>query len=101
MISYKTYTLSAKHISQLEGLGFTRSDCEVALEASSGRLEDAAVWLTQNATPAQVKSADGGSSGTKSMVSGFEVSYLILLTYLPQVCKDYKDSFYQMIHLYK
>ena len=64
-------------MSQLEGLGFSRADSEAALEAAEGRLEDAAFWLTQNATPVtEVKASaerGGGGDGGKAFISGFEV----------------------------
>ena len=36
---------------QLMSLGFARQDCSEALQVSSGNLDEAAIWLTQNATP--------------------------------------------------
>ena len=36
---------------KLATLGFTESDCEIALEKCNGYLDDAALWLTQNAIP--------------------------------------------------
>ncbi|XP_043215701.1 vacuolar protein sorting-associated protein 13D-like [Amphibalanus amphitrite] len=36
---------------QLQRLGFAEEDCERALAACQGRLDDAAIWLTQHASP--------------------------------------------------
>ena len=33
-------------------LGFSRPDCQLALEVCQGRLDEAALWLTHNASPA-------------------------------------------------
>ncbi|XP_044592109.1 vacuolar protein sorting-associated protein 13D isoform X2 [Cotesia glomerata] len=39
------------HIMKLSALGFAETDCEAALDVCNGQLDDAALWLTQNATP--------------------------------------------------
>ncbi|XP_034948002.1 vacuolar protein sorting-associated protein 13D isoform X2 [Chelonus insularis] len=41
------------HIMKLSALGFTETDCEAALDKCNGQLDDAAIWLTQNAVPNQ------------------------------------------------
>ncbi|XP_046815359.1 vacuolar protein sorting-associated protein 13D isoform X1 [Vespa crabro] len=38
-------------ISKLNALGFTETDCKDALERCNGQLDEAALWLTQNAIP--------------------------------------------------
>lgn len=38
-------------VERLCALGFTRADCLLALRECSGRLDDAALWLTHNAIP--------------------------------------------------
>ena len=38
-------------VEQLCALSFSRADCLLALQECSGRLDDAALWLTQNASP--------------------------------------------------
>lgn len=35
----------------MSALGFKTEDCIVALENCDGKLDDAALWLTQNAVP--------------------------------------------------
>ena len=44
------------HVTKLSALGFAETDCETALDRCDGKLDDAALWLTQNAVP----SADSG-----------------------------------------
>jgi vacuolar protein sorting-associated protein 13D len=39
------------HVAKLSALGFTEIDCENALKKCNGHLDDAALWLTQNAVP--------------------------------------------------
>lgn len=39
------------HVNKLTALGFAEVDCEVALDQCNGHLDDAALWLTQNAVP--------------------------------------------------
>ena len=38
-------------VEQLTALGFTADDCRKGLESCNGCIEEAAIWLTQNATP--------------------------------------------------
>lgn len=39
------------HVMKLSALGFAEIDCEAALDRCNGQLDDAALWLTQNAVP--------------------------------------------------
>ena len=39
------------HVMKLSALGFAEVDCETALDKCNGHLDDAALWLTQNAVP--------------------------------------------------
>ncbi|XP_033219342.1 vacuolar protein sorting-associated protein 13D isoform X2 [Belonocnema kinseyi] len=39
------------HVTKLSALGFAETDCETALDRCDGKLDDAALWLTQNAVP--------------------------------------------------
>ena len=39
------------HVLKLSALGFAEIDCETALDKCNGHLDDAALWLTQNAVP--------------------------------------------------
>lgn len=39
------------HVMKLSALGFAETDCETALDHCNGQLDDAALWLTQNAVP--------------------------------------------------
>lgn len=40
------------HVEKLKTLGFTSEDCQAALRSCNDNLEEAALWLTQNASPA-------------------------------------------------
>ena len=45
---------------KLKSLGFGVEDCTEALKVCGGKLDDAALWLTQNASPVSaVPSLDG------------------------------------------
>ena len=61
-----------EQISKLEKLGFSRADSEMALSACQGQLDEAAMWLTQNALPANNTSCAEEKDGF--ILSGFEVS---------------------------
>ncbi len=68
-------------ISKLEALGFTAEDCQSALEATQGRLDEAATWLTQYAEPTSTKqkvaeTEKENEGGFK--ISGFEVLRIII-----------------------
>ena len=55
---------------KLEGMGFMREDCEIALATTNGNMDEAALWLTANASPiVEKKSTEGGIT-----ISGIEVS---------------------------
>lgn len=43
--------MKSRHVAKLAALGFSKVDCEVALDKCNGHLDDAALWLTQNAMP--------------------------------------------------
>ncbi|CAG2067174.1 unnamed protein product, partial [Timema podura] len=45
-------------VNKLSALGFHFDDCEAALERCNGQLDDAALWLTQNAVPADCSAKD-------------------------------------------
>lgn len=40
-----------RHLNKLRALGFKIEDCKLALEVSDNQLDEAALWLTQNAEP--------------------------------------------------
>lgn len=42
---------SKSQVVKLSALGFAEIDCETALDKCNGHLDDAALWLTQNAVP--------------------------------------------------
>ena len=49
-------------VERLRALGFSAEDCRNALAASDGQLEEAALWLTQNASASEIP-PQGPSSG--------------------------------------
>ena len=49
-------------VGQLMSLGFSRQDCQLALEVCQGRLDEAALWLTHNATTADAPDAAAADS---------------------------------------
>ncbi|CAL1290806.1 unnamed protein product [Larinioides sclopetarius] len=49
--SLPSHKTNSSSVDCLIGLGFSASDCQKALEICSGNINDAALWLTQNATP--------------------------------------------------
>jgi len=59
---------AAGQVSKLEALGFSKSDCEKALQLCHGQLDKAATWLTKNVKPAMAT-----SSCSRLYISGFEV----------------------------
>jgi vacuolar protein sorting-associated protein 13D len=71
-------------IVQLMSLGFNRADCTTALNTCDGQLEEAALWLTQNASPARSTSPDGSEQPTGAaaseavFLSGTPVSFATL-----------------------
>jgi hypothetical protein len=64
-------TVPVEQVIKLENLGFSRDDCEKSLSISQGQLDEAALWLTQNATPSPSKQKEDGGDGFS--LSGFEV----------------------------
>ncbi|XP_014236722.1 vacuolar protein sorting-associated protein 13D isoform X1 [Trichogramma pretiosum] len=53
---------SKSHILKLSALGFTEVDCETALDKCNGHLDDAALWLTQNAVPSSLQTTSSDDS---------------------------------------
>ncbi|XP_076758070.1 vacuolar protein sorting 13D isoform X2 [Xylocopa sonorina] len=49
--SGEALTLKEKQVQKLMALGFTDADCRSALDLCNGQLDEAALWLTQNAVP--------------------------------------------------
>jgi vacuolar protein sorting-associated protein 13D len=50
-VTAKKDQITDTQISKLIALGFTEVDCRTALNCCNGQLDDAALWLTQNAMP--------------------------------------------------
>ncbi|KZC09178.1 Vacuolar protein sorting-associated protein 13D [Dufourea novaeangliae] len=49
--SNEVLTTTERQVQKLTALGFTEPDCRAALNLCNGQLDDAALWLTQNAVP--------------------------------------------------
>ena len=71
-------------ISQLTALGFSREDCALALTECRGQVNEAALWLTQNASPVKTAAASAaaaeqpvafGSQQSGSYLQGSSVSF--------------------------
>lgn len=59
----------------LSALGFQIEDCNEALKQCNGQLDDAALWLTQNAIPSSVIGHSNGGE-TERMFSRLEVKIM-------------------------
>jgi len=57
-------------IEQLTSLGFSKQDCLEALQSTGNQLEDAALWLTQNASPQRTPSPSKIKTVDKEMFFG-------------------------------
>ena len=66
-------------ISQLMTLGFSREDCAFAMSECRGQVNDAALWLTQNASP--VKKALSASGDPSEGDAADQVGCLIIQIY--------------------
>ncbi|CAK9827070.1 Intermembrane lipid transfer protein Vps13D [Anthophora retusa] len=56
--SSEALTPTEKQVQKLTALGFSDADCRAALDLCNGQLDEAALWLTQNAVP----SSDTGTN---------------------------------------
>ena len=63
-------------IERLSSLGFSKSDCYDALLNSSNQLDDAALWLTQNAVPLRIPSPlEKNSSEVDTFFKNTDISF--------------------------
>lgn len=65
------------HIVKLKALGFTESDCATALDKCNGQLDDAALWLTHNASPVHETLSNKNASSSNAAYSVIEVCIVI------------------------
>ena len=65
------YFIAVSHFVALEKLGFSHLDCERALIASQGNMNEAALWLTHNATLVPEKPEGPNKQGLN--IAGIEV----------------------------
>ncbi|OQR68370.1 vacuolar protein sorting-associated protein 13D-like [Tropilaelaps mercedesae] len=62
-------------VTKLRELGFSHGDCATALHRCNGQIDDAALWLVQNAQPLPEKAQTGGGGGaTRIALLGLSVS---------------------------
>ncbi|XP_015598611.1 vacuolar protein sorting-associated protein 13D isoform X2 [Cephus cinctus] len=82
--------ITKSHVVKLSALGFTEIDCEAALDRCNGQLDDAALWLTQNAVPS-----------TESVRNGLGFSQLELQTSCLRICiiDDCRDADVPLLEL--
>ncbi|KAL1131085.1 hypothetical protein AAG570_012322 [Ranatra chinensis] len=73
-------------LEQLKALGFRMEDCYKALNQCGGQLDDAALWLTQNATPASYKSSLVNSPTQEGAQSIFSFNNLEVQTDGVSIC---------------
>lgn len=60
-------------VSKLIALGFKAEDCIAALENCEGKLDDAALWLTQNAVPSRGLAQEGSKDNNDVFIKAVEV----------------------------
>lgn len=77
-----------KNLTKLRALGFKQEDCKLALEVSDNQLDEAALWLTQNAeplkSPSHIRQIDeGGMNVTTVEVKASRISICVI-----DDCKD-------------
>lgn len=79
-ISYRFSFLD--DVSKLVALGFKTEDCLKALEICEGKLDDAALWLTQNAVPIRLTVTQENKDESNVFIKAVEVSLLSLFYFL-------------------
>ncbi|KAF4525446.1 hypothetical protein B566_EDAN016234 [Ephemera danica] len=78
-------------INKLQGLGFSAENCAVALDKCKGKLDDAALWLTQHAPhmePASPQHTEEPSGSSCFNIEGIEVKADIVSVCLIDDCRD-------------
>ncbi|ELT97897.1 hypothetical protein CAPTEDRAFT_149660 [Capitella teleta] len=75
-------------VKQLSDLGYLATDCQLALIASHGQLDDAALWLTQNATPRLACKPQPPPAKQGLQISGFEIKAGAICLCLIDDCQD-------------
>lgn len=71
-------------VSKLTTLGFTEVDCRTALDHCDGQLDDAALWLTQNAEP----SSDFAATNNESVFHAVELEASCMRICIIDDCRD-------------
>lgn len=63
-----TYIYFVDQIAKLTVLGFDKKDCVEALRLCENKLDDAALWLTQNANPVFSYGSNTGSTSSSDKI---------------------------------
>lgn len=66
-------------VSKLVALGFKTEDCLKALEICEGKLDDAALWLTQNAVPSRLAVTQENKDEDNVFIKAVDVSKIFLV----------------------
>lgn len=82
------------HIVKLKALGFTESDCATALDKCNGQLDDAALWLTHNASPVHETLSNKNASSSSDAYSVIEVCIVIQIEMSPFVLTFWRTAIY-------
>lgn len=73
-------------VSKLTSLGFAEADCKVALDCCDGQLDDAALWLTQNALPTSPTAND--TANDESIFRAIELQASCMRICIIDDCRD-------------
>lgn len=66
-IAVESNRVTNTQVSKLTTLGFAETDCRIALDHCNGQLDDAALWLTQNAVPSTSEAAAPNESSFRTV----------------------------------
>ncbi|XP_012530446.2 vacuolar protein sorting-associated protein 13D isoform X2 [Monomorium pharaonis] len=74
-----------RQVLKLITLGFAEADCRHALDQCDGQLDDAALWLTQNAVPTSVETV---ATNDDSVFQGIELQVACMRICIIDDCRD-------------
>ncbi|RLU23666.1 hypothetical protein DMN91_003872 [Ooceraea biroi] len=83
VVATESDQIADTQVSKLTTLGFAEADCRVALDCCNGQLDDAALWLTQNAVP-----SSSGAAATESSFRTVEVQASCMRICIIDDCRD-------------
>ncbi|XP_029665286.1 LOW QUALITY PROTEIN: vacuolar protein sorting-associated protein 13D-like [Formica exsecta] len=82
-----TQMLMDSQVLKLVNLGFAEADCKIALDRCDGQLDDAALWLTQNAEPTSSDAAAAAASND-SIFRSMELEASCIRICIIDDCRD-------------